>query len=87
MLDEPENDAILNKGAIKRYTGGDSFYGRMLHDNGGDIELTFKMIMSTNEIPKIADPDQAVEDRVKIFPFFGKWVEDIACRRTTRVCI
>ena len=75
MLDEPEADSILKAGAIKRYSGGDSFYGRMLHDNGGDIELTFKMIMSTNEIPKIADPDKAVEDRVKIFPFFGKWVE------------
>ncbi len=75
LLDEPEAEIPLQKGAIKRYTGGDSFYGRKLNENGGDIELTFKMIMSTNDIPKISDPDKAVEDRVKIFPFVSRWVE------------
>ena len=76
FLDEPEDDTPMNKGAIKRYTGGDSFFARLLNDNGGDIEATFKMILSTNGIPPILGADSAVKKRTHVFPYMSKWVDD-----------
>ena len=76
FLDEPEDDIPMNKGAIKRYTGGDSFFCRLLNENGGDVESTFKMILSTNKIPNIPGADKAVKNRTRIFPFLSSWVDN-----------
>ncbi len=75
LIDEPEDDIPMHKGAIKRYTGGDAIYVRFLNENGGDIELSFKLIMSTNGIPNIKG-DEAVKNRLRIFPFLSKWVDE-----------
>jgi phage/plasmid-associated DNA primase len=74
IFDEPEDTLPMNKGIIKRLTGGDAFYARLLHENGGDIEMTFKTIMITNEIPPVDKADEPVKDRFKIFPFLSKWI-------------
>lgn len=76
ILDEPEDTTPMNKGIIKRLTGGDSFYARLLNENGCDIELSFKIIMITNDIPSVHRADDAVKDRFKIFPFLGKWIDN-----------
>jgi phage/plasmid-associated DNA primase len=76
IFDEPEDTMPMNKGIIKRLTGGDSFYGRLLNENGGDIEMTFKIMMITNEIPAVSKADEATKDRFKIFPHLGKWIDD-----------
>jgi phage/plasmid-associated DNA primase len=73
FLDEPEDDVSLQKGTIKRYTGGDSFFARLLQDNGGDVEATFKMILVCNKVPVIPNADKAIKNRTRLFPFLSTW--------------
>lgn len=76
FLDEPEDDLPMHKGTIKRYTGGDSFFARLLQDNGGDIKATFTMVLMCNKVPNIDKADKAVHNRTKIFPYLSTWVEN-----------
>ncbi|MEM2986522.1 MAG: hypothetical protein QXV60_00275 [Nitrososphaerota archaeon] len=76
FLDEPEDDIPIHKSSIKRYTGGDSFFARFLHDNGNDIQATFKLVLICNRIPSIPNADKAIKNRIKIFPFLSTWVDD-----------
>ncbi len=76
FIDEPEDDITMNKGAIKRFTGGDSFFARMLHDNGSDVKATFKLVLTCNNIPLIPNADTAVKGRTKIIPYLSKWVDN-----------
>ena len=76
FLDEPEDDVTLHKGIIKRFTGGDSFFARLLQENGGDVESTFKMILTCNKVPVIANPDPAIKKRVSLFPYTSTWIEN-----------
>jgi hypothetical protein len=73
FLDEPEDDVQIHKGVIKRYTGGDTFFARLLQDNGGDIQATFKMILVCNKVPIIPNADSAVQNRTRLFPFLSTW--------------
>lgn len=76
FMDEAADDVPMHKETIKRVVGGDSFYTRKLHDNGGDIEVFFKLILSCNKVPIIPKADTAIKNRVKIFPFLGTWTSD-----------
>lgn len=76
FLDEPEDDIPMQKGTIKRYTGGDSFFARQLQENGGDIQASFKMILMCNKVPIIPNADKAIKNRARIFPFMSTWVDD-----------
>jgi hypothetical protein len=76
FLDEPEDDIPMHKGTIKRYTGGDSFFARLLQDNGGDVQATFKMILICNKVPVIANADKAIKNRTRIFPYLSTWSMD-----------
>lgn len=75
FMDEADDTTPMNKTVIKRWIGGDSFYTRMLHDNGGDIQVTFKLVLCCNKIPAFADADQATKNRTRIFPFMSNWVD------------
>lgn len=72
--DEADDSLPMNKNAVKKYTGGDSFFTRKLNDNGGDVELSLKIVIITNDIPNIEDPDDATKRRVKIIPFLSEWI-------------
>jgi phage/plasmid-associated DNA primase len=76
IMDEADNEISMKKNAIKKYTGGDSFYGRLLNENGGAIELTAKIMVITNDVPPITEADEAVKKRIKIIPHLRKWVDD-----------
>ncbi len=76
FLDEPEDDIPIMKGSVKRWTGGDSFFGRFLNENGGDIQATFKMILMCNKVPIIPNADKAIRNRTRLFPFLNTWVDD-----------
>jgi phage/plasmid-associated DNA primase len=76
FLDEPEDDVSLQKGTIKRYTGGDSFFARLLQENGGDVEATFKMVLVCNKVPIIPNADKAIKKRTRLFPFLSTWSMD-----------
>ena len=77
FMDEAADDVPMHKETIKRVVGGDSFYTRKLHDNGGDIEVFFKLILSCNKVPIIPKADTAIKNRVKIFPYLGTWTSDM----------
>lgn len=75
FVTETDDDKVMNKGTIKKYTGGDSFYARLLNENGGDIKSTFKMVLVCNNVPTIPNADDAVRDRTRLFPFDSTWVK------------
>jgi len=76
FMDEPEDDVPMNKGIIKKWVGGDSFFGRLLQDNGGDIQVTFKLILTCNKVPIIPNADKAIKNRTRLFPYLSTWVDD-----------
>ena len=76
FMDEPEDDVPLHKGVIKKWIGGDSFFGRLLQDNGGDIQVFFKLILTCNKVPIIPNADKAIKNRTRLFPYLSTWVDD-----------
>jgi len=76
VLDEPDDNARLKKNIIKLLTGGDSFYARMLRENGGDIRSTFVMFLVCNKVPVITDPDMAIINRTRLIPFESKFSKE-----------
>lgn len=75
IMEEPDDDEPMRKGMIKRFTGGDSFFARFLMENGGKMDATFKLILMCNKIPKIPNGDRAIRNRLRVIPFFSKWVK------------
>lgn len=76
FLDEAGDDEQIGKEKVKGFTGGDSFFARLLHDNGGDVKATFKMILVCNQVPVIPNPDKATKNRTNLFPFLSTWVHN-----------
>ncbi len=73
---ETENDEKLREGSTKRFTGGDRFFARMLHENGGSIESSFKLIITCNKIPEFTSISKALKNRFVYIPFLSIWVDD-----------
>jgi phage/plasmid-associated DNA primase len=76
FMDEPADDVPMNKETIKRWVGGDSFFSRFLQDNGGDVQVTFKLILTCNKVPIIPNADKAIKNRTRLFPFLSTWTKD-----------
>jgi phage/plasmid-associated DNA primase len=76
FLQEPDDDEGIRKGDIKAYTGGDSFFARMLHDNGGDVVALFKLILMCNRIPMVNNPDKAYKERFRAILFPSRWSDE-----------
>ena len=75
FLAEPDQEDQMKGGTIKSLTGGDRFFARMLNDNGGSIEATFKLVLACNRIPSIVG-DKALRNRIRVIPFLSTWLED-----------
>ena len=73
-----EDEEKFKSGHIKKAVAGDARYGRLLNQNGGDIEMTYKIIVQCNNIPKIVglENDQATVSKLLIVPFLSKWLVD-----------
>jgi hypothetical protein len=76
FLSEPGSEEKLDFGLIKNITGGDTFFARMLNDNGGSIKMTFKLILQTNDIPVGKNTDKQGQNRIFIIPFKARWSKD-----------
>jgi phage/plasmid-associated DNA primase len=74
ILQEPDDNDAIQGGILKELTGGDSFFARALHDNGGDVKAMFKLILMCNKIPPIPTGGKAVKNRTRILPFMSTWV-------------
>lgn len=73
FVDEPESNIKLKKNAIKAKVGGDSFFDRGLFSNGSKIQVSCKIVITTNDVPAFEDGDQASRERVSIIPHVTKW--------------
>lgn len=76
FLQEPDDEEELKGGLLKEMTGGDSFFARMLHDNGGEVEAFFKLVLMCNKPPAVPTGGKAVKNRLRIFPFLSTWVHN-----------
>lgn len=74
FLQEPDDDEVIRGGLLKELTGGDSFFARYLHDNGGEVQAMFKLILMCNKVPSIPTGGKAVKNRTRIIPFLSTWV-------------
>lgn len=75
FIDELDEDEILKSGIIKMLTGGDSFFARFLHQDGGKIKSMFKTVVNCNTPPSFAKKEEALTNRVKIFPHLSVWTK------------
>lgn len=75
IAEEPEDDDIFTVGAIKRISGGDSFFSRFLNDNGGEIDPLFKLFLVCNKIPDIKNITKAIKSRFRVIPHLGTFVD------------
>lgn len=75
-ISEPNATDRLDAGIIKRYTGGDTFFARFLHQNGEEIAPSFKLVFMCNKIPNIYGTDKALESRFLCLPFLSKFCDD-----------
>lgn len=75
IFDEMEETEGVKAGFLKKVSGGDTFFARFLHDNGGKIEAIFKIIIVCNIIPKINSVQKAIRSRIAIYMFDSTWVE------------
>ncbi len=74
-LEEPEKGIPFQVSLLKQLSGFDSFFGRMLKKNGGDIRPSFKMVIVCNDVPSMPNGDKAMKNRFCILPFLSTWVK------------
>lgn len=74
-ISEPSTEETLMDGLIKLLTGGDSFFARLLNENGGDIEAACMVYLMCNKIPGIT-PSRAMKNRIRIIEHPGNWCSD-----------
>ena len=75
-VQETDNSESLKGGILKGMTGKDTFFSRGCNSNGGDRVATFVLIMMCNNIPTIPSSDNAIKNRMMIFPFGSTWSKD-----------
>lgn len=66
---ESEDSKSFNEPLIKKLSGRDPITCRFLHCNFFTYRPTYKVLFSTNEIPKIKSQNNSMKRRIKIIPF------------------
>lgn len=84
FMEEPSAGDRLTSGIVKSVTGGDTYYARMCHENGGDIQAMFKINIVCNSPPVIDDRDEALEGRIVVLPHISKWVKPELAPKTLK---
>jgi P4 family phage/plasmid primase-like protien len=72
---EPDAETPLKAGIIKEYSGGDKFFSRSLHSDGGEIDPMFTLMLMCNTVPIIPSCDSAIKKRIAIIAFSAYWSE------------
>ena len=73
---EPEGDAVLNCGQVKKITGDGKIDARGLFRGNIDLEVTFKLALLTNNLPKLPPNDDGIWRRIFRIPFTSWFPED-----------
>jgi len=69
VVAEPEPGAKLNEAFVKRATGGGDMAARTFHKEFFDFTPRFKVVLDTNNRPRIAGADEGIWRRLLIVPF------------------
>jgi len=72
---EGEEGASFNEGLLKTLTGGDKVTCRHLYHDFFSYTPTYKVLFSTNEIPRIKSQNYAMKRRIKLIPFRQRFYE------------
>ena len=73
FIQEPDAETPLKSGTIKEMTGGDRFFARFLHDDGGEIIPMFTLSLMCNGIPIFPDSGKAMKNRLRVVPYLSTW--------------
>ena len=68
-ISEPCPNEMLNAGAIKEMTGGDSMFTRGLYDDGAEMTCTFCPILLCNDMPNCNDQSEGMGRRQAVINF------------------
>lgn len=66
---EGEDTQSFNESLLKQLSGGDPITCRFLHKEFFTYTPTFKVLFSTNEVPRIRSQNFAMKRRLKLIPF------------------
>lgn len=76
LANEPQKGICFNEALMKQLTGNDDIVGRPLYGNILQFKPVFKLIVSANSKPTIADDSLFSSGRVKILPFTRHFPEE-----------
>jgi putative DNA primase/helicase len=66
---ETKENAALDESRLKAITGGDAITARPLYGQWLTFEPQFKLVLSANRLPRVADDSHAFWRRVRLVPF------------------
>lgn len=75
MMQEPSKNDNINDGILKQLTGGDQINARELFQRAFSFKPMFKLVMATNNLPKIGATDDGIWRRIRVVRFESKFTE------------
>lgn len=76
VIQETEENAQIQAGLLKQLTGGDKITARGLYKDIETFKPQFKMVLVTNNLPKLPPKDGGIWRRVRATNFRSKFVDD-----------
>jgi hypothetical protein len=77
IISEPDDDDPMRKGMIKQISGNDRGGIRGLYEGGDDMVASFVISLWCNGIPVFPNADEALRERMRIYPHLSKWSENV----------
>ena len=76
LVNEPQKGKCLDEGLIKQLTGSDNITCRPLYGDPIEYKPRFKIYITTNNLPAVADDTIFASDRIRILPFNRHFSKD-----------
>lgn len=73
FMAETKDTAYLDESNVKALTGGDHLSVRRNYGDAEEFNVTFTLVLLTNNLPNIAQGDEAIWDRLSAFAFKCRW--------------
>lgn len=84
---EPQKGVCFNEGLLKQLTGSDNITARPLYGSVIEFKPSFKIYITANNLPAVADDTLFTSDRIRILPFnkhFSAAERDTSLKATLR---
>lgn len=76
VVDEIPVNKEIDIGILKKLTGNDSFFARLLHENGSIIKPMFTLFLQCNALPKIPSHDTPTWNRTRVIDCESSFVDN-----------